>query len=499
MDIGQGRASTTMEDALPRRRNVKAVQRYEPPELHHNKGKRRKLRHEDHCFSCEEGGELLECSVCPKVYHPTKECAGLVDNKIPKGTWTCPWHACWDCDRKSSQAGGILFHCTDCPLTYCFDCAADKYTTQRTGTTAHKYIAATLENRGCATKSYLFFTCDDCDPKRVAREKAEEEKRELQQKRAEAERQRLIAWNRPEAVAARAEQARAYQLLQEERAAKKREQAAARKTSSQRLLEVARYAWEQHLDPDRGLMYWWNSITHESTWLLPDDAVVKRAVADSPDSSKEAHGGDGQDAQQSVFSAAAVAETWEAGTSGTFHMRWNNEERRLYEVGMQLYGACNYEAIAQTVGTRNAEQTRTYSVRRREQIIMAGLDPEVAHIHLYDESTAAPSQEAKVVDLAAEDIGGGVLLPSTHRTSASATGSLAIDTPTCTAVTATAAGTGVHADTSTGDLATDGNGSRQQRTSDTARPKPTIRKNSGRASAAKARAAAAIAQALGRR
>ena len=503
VEVGQDRDSTTADDALPRRRNVKAVQRYEPPELHHNKGKRRKLRHEDSCFSCDDGGELLECSVCPKVYHPTLECAGLVDNKVPKGTWTCPWHACWDCDRKSSQAGGILFHCTDCPLAYCFDCAADKYTTQRTGTTAHKYIAATLENRGCAsTKSYLFFTCDDCDPKRVAREKAEEEKRELQQKRAEAERQRLIAWNRPEAVAARAEQARAYQQLQEERAAKKREQAAARKkTSGERVQEVARYAWEQHLDPSRGLMYWWNSITHVSTWTLPDDAVVKRAAADSPGVSKEAHGGDGQAAQQSEErSAAAVATTSsEAAKSETFHVRWNNEERRLYEVGMQLHGACNYEAIAKAVGTRNAEQIRTYSVRRREQIITAGLDPEVAHIHLYDESTAAPTQEANVVDLTAEDSGGGVLLPPAGRTAASASESLVVDTSTCT-IAVTAAGTGAHAETSTVDLATDGsNGNRHPRASTTVSPKPTIRKKSARASAAKARAAAAIAQALGRR
>ena len=274
----------------PRRQNAGQLQRYQPPLIHHNKAKRRKLRHEDFCFSCEDGGELLECSVCPKVYHPTSECAGLSDNKVPKGTWICPWHACWECERKSSQAGGMLFHCTECPLAYCFDCAPDKYTTQRTGTTAHKYIAAMLENRGCAsTKSYLFFTCDDCDPRRVAREKAEEEKRELQQKRAEAERQRLIAWNRPEAVAARAEMAKTYNLLQAERAEKRREQAAARKQAAASASEArqaweqrVREAWEQHLDEGRGMVYWWNRITHESRWTHPDDATVSQAAAQSP-------------------------------------------------------------------------------------------------------------------------------------------------------------------------------------------------------------------------
>lgn len=276
----------------PGGRAVKSVKRYEPPTMHHNKGKRRKLRHEDDCFSCGDGGELIECSVCPKVYHATADCAGLMDNKVPKGTWICPWHECWECDRKSSQAGGMLFHCTKCPLAYCFDCAPDKYTTQRTGTTAHKHIAAMLENRGCvSTKSYLFFTCDDCDPKRVEREAAEEAMREAAEKRAEAERQRLIAWNRPEAVAARAEAAKAAQLEEAAKAERKRQrdlewnrpenvakrEALANKKSAQaenlRLANI-RAAWEQHFDAGRGLHYWWNRITLASRWTHPEQDLA---------------------------------------------------------------------------------------------------------------------------------------------------------------------------------------------------------------------------------
>jgi SWI/SNF-related matrix-associated actin-dependent regulator of chromatin subfamily A member 5 len=291
-ETAEASALKAVQAVRPGGRAVKSVKRYEPPTMHHNKGKRRKLRHEDDCFSCGDGGELIECSVCPKVYHATADCAGLMDNKVPKGTWICPWHECWECDRKSSQAGGMLFHCTKCPLAYCFDCAPDKYTTQRTGTTAHKHIAAMLENRGCvSTKSYLFFTCDDCDPKRVEREAAEEAMREAAEKRAEAERQRLIAWNRPEAVAARAEAAKAAQLEEAAKAERKRQrdlewnrpenvakrEALANKKSAQaenlRLANI-RAAWEQHFDAGRGLHYWWNRITLASRWTHPEQDLA---------------------------------------------------------------------------------------------------------------------------------------------------------------------------------------------------------------------------------
>ena len=42
-----------------------------------DKKKRPKLSHENECFNCGEGGDLIECSVCPKVYHITEDCAAL--------------------------------------------------------------------------------------------------------------------------------------------------------------------------------------------------------------------------------------------------------------------------------------------------------------------------------------------------------------------------------------------------------------------------------------
>ena len=192
------------------RRVAPPPKRYAPVELHATKAKRPKLRHEDYCFSCQDGGELVECSVCPKVYHATTQCAGLIDNKVPPGLWHCPWHACWECDRKSSQAGGMLFHCMSCPMSYCFDCCPDRYSTQRSGTTAHKSVAAMLEKRGCSTKSYLFFSCDGCEEAKEAERKRRAEQREAA---------RLEAWNRPEAVAARAAAAAAAKEAAQQKAA----------------------------------------------------------------------------------------------------------------------------------------------------------------------------------------------------------------------------------------------------------------------------------------
>lgn len=92
---------------------------------------------------------------------------------------------------------------------------------------------------------------------------------------------------------------------------------------------------------------------------------------------------------------ARAEEKAKAENSETFRATWNNEERRLFELAMQLYGARNYDAIAKAVGSRNPEQIRTYSIRRRKQMAKKGLDAEIAHIHLYDEpTTTAPVQAA---------------------------------------------------------------------------------------------------------
>jgi len=152
-----------------------------------NTGKKRiKMHHDSNCFLCRkrvvktpqvtpkiesrnckvkttalDPKAPLECIACPRVYHI--ECSG--ENRRPKTrSWYCPWHACVTCKRKSSEAGGVLFHCVSCPLTYCFDCSPDEHTEggQSTSSVALS-LTASLGRKGMASlKSYLFFTCGDC-------------------------------------------------------------------------------------------------------------------------------------------------------------------------------------------------------------------------------------------------------------------------------------------------------------------------------------------------
>uniref|UniRef100_A0A2C9JRL9 Histone-lysine N-methyltransferase n=1 Tax=Biomphalaria glabrata TaxID=6526 RepID=A0A2C9JRL9_BIOGL len=81
------------------------------------KKKRRKKKldprkeHDDDCFRCGEGGELVMCDKgnCPKVYH--LQCLKLT--KPPSGKWLCPWHHCDECGKMASVK------CVECPNSYC--------------------------------------------------------------------------------------------------------------------------------------------------------------------------------------------------------------------------------------------------------------------------------------------------------------------------------------------------------------------------------------------
>ncbi|ESN96186.1 hypothetical protein HELRODRAFT_107348, partial [Helobdella robusta] len=69
--------------------------------------------HEDLCFRCGLGGELVLCDKtgCTKSYH--LDCLNL--NHLPRGKWICPWHLCNEenCGKWSSQL------CSMCPNSFC--------------------------------------------------------------------------------------------------------------------------------------------------------------------------------------------------------------------------------------------------------------------------------------------------------------------------------------------------------------------------------------------
>lgn len=67
--------------------------------------------HEDDCFVCGDGGELIMCDrySCCKCYH--LKCLTLPD--MPKGKWDCPWHFCDNCGKRAS------YYCNICPNSFC--------------------------------------------------------------------------------------------------------------------------------------------------------------------------------------------------------------------------------------------------------------------------------------------------------------------------------------------------------------------------------------------
>ena len=182
------RLAAAMQGTREGRRTCAAPKRFCPPSWQSSSEREtRKLYHEEECFNCNDGGELIECTVCPKVYHPDEECSGLPNGKIPKGAWYCPWHACFTCGRKSSQSGGMLFHCQACPTSYCFDCCPEEYKDQRSlekcKFTGKFEVVKDLERKGLTNlSSWLFFTCVDCVPQMEQRRK---EREELERQQAE--------------------------------------------------------------------------------------------------------------------------------------------------------------------------------------------------------------------------------------------------------------------------------------------------------------------------
>jgi hypothetical protein len=70
-------------------------------------------RHDDECFICKDGGELLLCDrkSCCRAYH--LQC---INRKVfpPKSQkWECPWHFCTKCQKPA------VSFCSTCPVSFC--------------------------------------------------------------------------------------------------------------------------------------------------------------------------------------------------------------------------------------------------------------------------------------------------------------------------------------------------------------------------------------------
>jgi SWI/SNF-related matrix-associated actin-dependent regulator of chromatin subfamily A member 5 len=77
------------------------------------KRKRAQFEHQDWCQDCREGGELVLCHGCPRVFHA--QCVGLTKKEMERVLqFYCPQHRCCGCGRSTTEAGGMLFRCQTC-------------------------------------------------------------------------------------------------------------------------------------------------------------------------------------------------------------------------------------------------------------------------------------------------------------------------------------------------------------------------------------------------
>eukprot|EP00854_Cymbomonas_tetramitiformis_P011849 gene11849-13991_t len=118
---GGGPKGKVEEDAVVTGSRSRAPpKRFEPPSLAKLVQKKAKVKHDGSCFNCLDGGDVIACGVCPRVYH---------------------------------------LKCVTCPLAYCFDCCPEDFLQRSEPFNDYKQV---LERRGYNTQTSLFFTCTEC-------------------------------------------------------------------------------------------------------------------------------------------------------------------------------------------------------------------------------------------------------------------------------------------------------------------------------------------------
>ena len=85
--------------------------------------------HDELCLICWDGGDLLCCDQCSGTYHESclraRGYEAALDSHLQPGkltTFKCPHHSCKGCGRGSTDVGGVLLVCTECPTALCEDC-----------------------------------------------------------------------------------------------------------------------------------------------------------------------------------------------------------------------------------------------------------------------------------------------------------------------------------------------------------------------------------------
>ncbi|KAJ6486071.1 P-loop containing nucleoside triphosphate hydrolase protein [Mycena vitilis] len=115
---------------------------------------------EEYCIACRDGGTLICCFHCPRVFHA--ECHPKARDMTAaqiKSTFglVCAQHVCCKCARSTSGAGGMLLRCQTCPDAICTDCV-DWDTIKLVGDTIPEFVLCKFGKKDSAT----YIRCADC-------------------------------------------------------------------------------------------------------------------------------------------------------------------------------------------------------------------------------------------------------------------------------------------------------------------------------------------------
>jgi SNF2 family DNA or RNA helicase len=84
--------------------------------------KRRDIAHEGHCLACFDYGNLVHCKGCPRSYHLDCLEPEFQAKTANLGGFFCAQHECVDCEKKTADAGGLIYRCRWCENGFCEDC-----------------------------------------------------------------------------------------------------------------------------------------------------------------------------------------------------------------------------------------------------------------------------------------------------------------------------------------------------------------------------------------
>lgn len=137
--------------------------------------------HEDNCYACGLGGELIECDECPKVYH--KVCIDA-ENVLNEDVFICQWHLCNICKSNNyefTDQESVL--CVGCPTSYCEGCAPENVMervamiSQEDGTSENPVVNKLLrEHYSCSAGRWTagmlppnskVFVCEKCEAREI--------------------------------------------------------------------------------------------------------------------------------------------------------------------------------------------------------------------------------------------------------------------------------------------------------------------------------------------